>query len=160
MLPHKKLHRPTHAPHKLSQLIFWRHIQTSSPINTSASLRSSEIKLIQFIIGALLSHIRAVDPFIYPELNKISFTQSTPTFMTLTKSNQILNYIAWYPNATICFYARNKIFNVGSDVVLLRSHSRLASHFFLNSTHSPNQLVLPIGPILIGCKQSDMLLLV
>lgn len=75
--------------------------------------------------------------------------------MILPKCNHLLDYVAWYPNATICIHTSNMILNIDPDVaylVLPRAYSRLTIHFSLSSKPAPNWLVLPNRPILIEYK--------
>ncbi len=75
-----------------------------------------------------------------PVLSKIFITQSLLTTLTLAKCKHLLDYIAWYPNATIRFNASNMFLNIDYNaayLVLPRVHSRLAGYFFLRSTLPP-----------------------
>jgi hypothetical protein len=52
---------------------------------------------VQGINGTLLYYTRAVDPTMLPALNEISSQQASPTSLTTTKCNQLLDYAATYP---------------------------------------------------------------
>ena len=75
--------------------MFGRHIQHGTAEDNSPRLPSSQTKLIQSIVGALLYYTRAVDPTMYPALNEVSLTQATPTEKTLQKCHQLLDHILY-----------------------------------------------------------------
>ena len=154
-LKHTKPRQPVHAPHVWSKPVFGRHIQQGTPSDASPFLSSSDKKLVQSVVGALLYYTRAVDPSMYPALNEVSITQSAPTAATLKKCHTLLDYVSWHPNAIIRYHASDMILNIDSDaayLVLPRARSRLAGHFFLSSAPTPIRTVLPNGPILTECK--------
>ena len=74
---------PVHAPHQWNKPAFGQHIQRTTPEDSTEFLPKDEIKLIQTIVGALLYYTCAVDPPMFPVLNKILITQAAPTQVTL-----------------------------------------------------------------------------
>ena len=154
-LAHPKPPRPVHAPHQWNKPVFGQHIQTGTDHDNSAKLPTTEIKVIQSIVGAVLYYTRAVDPTMYPALNEASLPQASPTQQTLKKCNQLLDYVSTHSNATIRYHASDKILHVDSDaacLVLPRVRSRFAGHFFLSDSPSLTRTVPLNGPILTECK--------
>ena len=99
----------------------------------------------------MLYYTRAVDPSMYPALNKVSLTQAKPTTQTLDKYHRLLDYVSTHPRATIRYHASDMILNVDLDaayLVLPWAWSRLPGHFFLSSNVLPSRTVTPNGPIL------------
>ena len=82
-LAHPTPKRPVHAPHSWTVPVYGWHIQQSIQPDNFAYLPANEITKIQLIIGALLYYTGAVDPPMYPALNKVSLTQSKPMEATL-----------------------------------------------------------------------------
>jgi hypothetical protein len=52
-------------------------------------------------------------------LSSIAIEQSKGTTNTMQKAKQLLDYLATYPDATICFWASNMIMNIHSDASYL-----------------------------------------
>ena len=152
---HKQPERPVHAPHKWATPIYGRHIQQSTPIDSTSLLLPSQNILVQSIVGALLYYTRAVDPSMYPAINEISTTQAKPTSATLDKCNHLLDYVSWHQNETIRYHASDMILHIDSDaayLVLPRARSRLAGHFFLGPDPTKTPVTTSNGPLLTECK--------
>ena len=67
----------------------------------------------------MLYYTRAVDPSMYPALNKVSLTQAKPTTQTLDKYHRLLDYVSTHPRATIRYHASDMILNVDLDAAYL-----------------------------------------
>jgi hypothetical protein len=67
------------------------------------------------IIGSILYYAQAVDITVLMALSYIAIKQSKGTINTMQKAKQLLDYLATYPDATICFRASNMIMNIHSD---------------------------------------------
>jgi hypothetical protein len=111
----------------------WRWLAASAPcpgaLDGSGS-RSSSITSggccggpccseVQCIIGSMLYYAQAVDITVLMALSSIAIKQSKGTTNTIQKAKQLLNYLATYPDATICFRASNMIMNVHSNASYL-----------------------------------------
>ena len=78
---------------------------------------------------------KALDHTILPALNEIASEQSSPTQSIKEKSQQLMEYVAIYPNAYIRYYASNIIFNIDSDAAYLvakKAQSRVAGYYHLS----------------------------
>jgi hypothetical protein len=72
-------------------------------------------------------------------LSSIAIKQSKITTNTIEKAKQLLDYLATYPDATICFRALDMILNVHSNALYLSESeacSHACGHFFMG--WSPN----------------------
>ena len=92
-----------------------------------------------------------------PALNDISIQQSKPTALTINKCNQLLYYGSSYPNAIMRYYVSYMILRVDTDaayLVLPKSRSRIAGHFYLSDRQPTNGTPKPKlnGPILVICQ--------
>eukprot|EP00957_Ditylum_brightwellii_P146028 11120181-Ditylum_brightwellii.AAC.1 len=70
-----------------------------------------------------------------PALNAIASQQSAPTEATLKETDHLLNYLATYPNSTVCFCASDMILYIHSNVaymVLPEARSCTGGYFYLS----------------------------
>eukprot|EP00957_Ditylum_brightwellii_P010428 788936-Ditylum_brightwellii.AAC.1 len=61
---------------------------------------------------------------------------SSPTEATVKETDHLLNYLATYPNATVCFHASNMILYIHSDVaymVLPQAQLCAEGYFYLSN---------------------------
>jgi hypothetical protein len=91
----------------------------SRPNNVSQSKKS----------GSVLYYARAVDPTVLMPLNDIATEQTKATEKMQAATNQLLDYLATHPDATIRYHASNMILHIHSDASYLsvsnaRSHLR------------------------------------
>jgi hypothetical protein len=90
-----------------------------------------------------LYYARAVDPTVLMPLNDIATEQTKATEKTQAATNQLLDYIATHPYATIRYHASDMILNIHSDAYYLsvsNARSRLGDLFFCGdkSPHEDN----------------------
>ena len=74
-------------------------------------------------------------------LNEISTSQSALTQETMKTCDQLLDYAATYPNATIRYHASDMILITDSDaayLVLPRSRSRVSANLHFSTTRMPD----------------------
>ena len=83
--------------------------------NTSPPLYEAGIKRIQAIVGAFLFYGRAVDNKLLVTLNSIGTQQVAATEATNEAVNQMLDYLATYPNDGIVYRSSNMILAAHSD---------------------------------------------
>jgi hypothetical protein len=87
---------------------------------------------------------RAVDPTVLMPLNDIATEQTKETEKTQATTNQMLDYLATHPDATIRYHTSDVILNIHSDASYLsvsNARSRLGGLFFLGNK-SPKQETL------------------
>jgi hypothetical protein len=154
---HKKPAKPQDAPHTWTRPTYGQKVQFAAPASNASLLSPKDIKRVQSINGTLLYYARAIDPTMLVALNEISTSQAAPTTDTLKKCNQVLDYAATHPNATIRYTASDMILMTDTDaayLVLPSARSRIAGHYYYTnkmndySTGTPT----PNGPILTECK--------
>jgi hypothetical protein len=90
---------------------------------------------IQKVTGSVLCYARAVDPTVLVPLNDIATEQTKTTEKTQAATNQLLDYLATHPDATIRYHASDMILQIHSDASYLSvSHARshLGGLFFTN----------------------------
>jgi hypothetical protein len=83
-----------------------------------------------------LYYARAVDPTILMPLNYIATEQTKAMEKTQAATNQLLDYLATHPDATIRYHASNMILKIHSDASYLlvsNPRSRLGGLFFLGN---------------------------
>jgi hypothetical protein len=66
-----------------------------------------------------LYYARAVDPTVLMPLNDIVAEQTKATEETQAATNQLLDYLATHPDATICYHASDTILHIHSDASYL-----------------------------------------
>jgi hypothetical protein len=100
-----------------------------------------------------LYYVRAVDPTVLMPLNDIAMEQTKATEKTQAATNQLLDYMALRPDATIRYHASDMILHIHSDASYLsvsNARSRLGGLFFLGnnpptkiSLMDPSSMSLP-----------------
>ena len=149
--------KPQYAPHKWSEPIYGKHIQSAIQTDTNPILSKKDIKYTQAVTGSLLYYGRAIESPILPALNEIAHRQATPTKNTIDKCKMLLDYCATNPNGKICFHASDMILHVDTDaayLVLPQARSRIAGYFYLSNL--PSQIEKPHakfnGAIHVECR--------
>ncbi len=125
---------PQHCPYSPAPKQYGPKAQTPLPVDILPKLSPEEIKEIQRVIRSILYYARAIDITVLMALSSIAIEQSKGITNTMTKTKQLLDYHATYPNATICVHASNMIMNIHSNASYLSefdAHSRACGHFFM-----------------------------
>ena len=81
-----------------------------------------------------LYYARAVDNTGLTALSSVAGDQAEATELTEAQAQQLMDYLATNPHATIRYYASEMILNIHSDTSYLsksRARSRTAGHFLL-----------------------------
>jgi hypothetical protein len=111
---------------------------------------------IQKVTGSVLYYVRAVDPTVLMQLNDIATEQTKATEKTQAATNQMLDYLATHPSATIRYHASDMILNIHSDASYLsvsNARSRLGGLFFLGKNQpSKKHLTDPSSTLLQSSK--------
>jgi hypothetical protein len=84
----------------------------------------------------VLYYARAVDPTVLMPLNDIATEQTKATEKTQAATNQILDYLATHPDATIRYHASDMVLHINSDASYLsvsNARNRLGGLFFLGN---------------------------
>jgi hypothetical protein len=96
-------------------------------------LTAKQCLTIQKVTGSVLYYARAVDPTVLMPLNDIATEQTKATEKTKAATNQLLDYLATHPNATIRYHASDMILHIHSDasyISVSNARSRLGGLFF------------------------------
>jgi hypothetical protein len=104
-------------------------------------LTAQQCLTIQKFTGSVLYYARAVDPTVLMPLNDIATEQTKATAKTQATTNQMLDYLATQPDATIRYHASDMVLHIHSDASYLsvsNARSRLGGMFFLGNK-SPEQ---------------------
>ena len=78
--------------------------------------------------------VRAVDNTMLVALSSLAAAQTTATAKTMAAANQLLDYAATHPNATIRFERSDMVLYIHSDASYLsepQARSRVGGYFFL-----------------------------
>jgi hypothetical protein len=133
----KHLH---HTPSRYVTPVFGAKTQYAMRDETPP-LTTTQCPTIQKVTGSVLYYTRAVDPTVLMPLNDIATEQIKATEKTQAATNQMLDYLATHPDATIRYHASDMILHIHSDASYLsvsNARSRLGGLFFL-SNKSPKQ---------------------
>jgi hypothetical protein len=134
---------PKHPQHTLSRYVtpvYGAKTQCATRDETP-SLTAQQCLTIQKVTGSVLYYARAVDPTVLMPINDIAEEQTKETEKTLAATNQMLDYLAAHPDATIRYHASDMILHIHSDASYLsvsNARSRLGGLFFLGNK-SPEQ---------------------
>jgi hypothetical protein len=134
---------PKHPQHTLSRYVtpvYGAKTQYATKDETPP-LTATQCLTIQKVAGSVLYYARAVDPTVLMPLNDISTEQTKATEKTQAATNQMLDYLATYPDATIRYHTSDMILHIHSDASYLsvsNARSRLGGLFFLGNK-SPEQ---------------------
>jgi hypothetical protein len=82
-------------------------------------LTSKQCLTIQKVTGSVLYYARAVDLTRLMPLNDIETEQTKTTEKTQAATNQLLDYLATHPDATIRYHPSNMILHIHSNASLL-----------------------------------------
>ena len=132
---HPQPRKPQHSPHAHRDITYGAKEQLLPDPDKSAPLDDAGVKRVQGIIGSLLYYARAVDNKLLATLSTISSQQAHTTENTAAAVNQLLDYVATYPNDGITYRASSMILAAHSDASFLTetgSRSRAGAHIFLS----------------------------
>ena len=95
--------KPQYSPHKHWPIDYGAKQKIVQPTYTSPPLNEKGIKRVQDIAGALLYVGRAVNNKILVALRSIGYRQAAATEETADAIEQLLEYVATYPDNGILF---------------------------------------------------------
>jgi hypothetical protein len=129
---HDALKHLQHIPSKYVTPVYGEKTQYATKDETPP-LTAKQCLIIQKVTGSALYYARAVDPTALMALNDISTDQTKSTGKTKAAKNQLLDYVATHPDATIRYHASDMILHIHSDASYLsvsNARSRLSGLFF------------------------------
>jgi hypothetical protein len=139
------------SPHKHCKIVFGQTTQPTHVELYSPPLSTEGIKRNQGIIGALLYYARAVNNKLLATLSTLSSQQAPATKATNNAINQLLDYLATYPNNGTTYCASDMILCAHANAIFhneSKGRSRAGAHIFASKNyHFPkhNGLVLSIS---------------
>jgi hypothetical protein len=124
---------PQHTPSRYVTPVYGAKTQYATKDETPP-LTAKQCLTIQKVTGSVLYYARAVDPTVLMPLNNIAMEQTKAIEKTQAATNQLLDYLATHPDATIRYHASDMILHIHSDALYLsvsNAHSRLGDLFCL-----------------------------
>ena len=98
------------TPYKHTKITYGTKVQYANTTPTSPPLDDAGIKRVQSIVGALLFYAQAIDNELLVALGEIGSQQVAPTKDTAAAIDQLLNYVAIYPNDGVTYQSSSMIF--------------------------------------------------
>jgi hypothetical protein len=126
---------PQHTPSRYVTPVYSAKTQYATKDKTPP-LTAAQCLTIQKFTGYVLYYAKAVDPTVLMPLNDIATEQTRATKKMQTATNQMLDYLATHPDATIRYHASNMILHIHSDASYLsvsNARSRLGGLFLVGN---------------------------
>ena len=146
---------PQHSPHQAPPRAYGKASQTPVPTDDSQLLPKDRLKRVQAVIGSVLFYARAVDNTVLVALSSIAMSQAKATEQTEKHVQQLLDYLATNPNASVLYRASDMVLNIHSDASYLNEphgRSRVAGFYFLGSASDPTKPIQLNGAIHVACS--------
>jgi hypothetical protein len=109
---------PQHTPSRYVTPVYGAKTQYATKDETP-QLTAQQCLTIQKVTGSVLYYARAVDPTVLMPLNDIATEQTKMMEKTQDATNQMLDYLATHPDATIRYHASNMILHIHSGASYL-----------------------------------------
>jgi hypothetical protein len=136
------------SPHKHCEIIFDQTTQLIHVNPYSPPLSTEGVNRIQGIISTLLYYARTVDNKLLATLSTLSSQQATATKATNVAMNQLLDYLATYPDNGTTYRASDMILCAHTNAGFhnkSKGHSQAGAHIFVSEN---NPLPKHNGPVL------------
>ena len=118
-------------------------------------MRLPPLLRVQQVVVRILYYARAVDLTALTTLTTLGSKQAKATSRTLKSTEQLLDYLATHPNASLQYYASAKVLNNHSDASYSSERgakSRAAGHYFLGWKPRNNAPIRLNGAIYTLCN--------
>jgi hypothetical protein len=151
---HEKPTRPQHSPYPAATRTYGASAQNPLPTDESPPAGPDGVSRTQKIVGSILYYARAVDMTVLMSLSTIASEQANATQQTITNTEQLLDYLATNPDATMRFKASDMILNIHADASYLSARggkSRASGHFFLGWNPTDDQPIRLNGAFFTLC---------
>jgi hypothetical protein len=138
---HDSPKHPQHTPSQYVTPVYGAKTQYATRDETPP-LTAQQCLTIQIFTGSVLYYDRAVDPTVLMPLNDIATEQTKVKEKTQAATNQMLDYLATHPDATIRYHASDMVLHIHSDASYLSvssARSRLGGLFFLGNNPPSNK---------------------
>jgi hypothetical protein len=136
---HDSPKHPQHKPSRYVTPVYGAKTQYATKDKTPP-LTAHQCLTIQKVTGSVLYYARAVDPTVLMPLNEIATQQTKATERTQAATNQMLDYLATHPDATIRYHASDIVLHIHSDASYLsvsNARSRVGGLFSLGNNPPP-----------------------
>jgi hypothetical protein len=147
---------PQHTPSIYVMPVYGAKTQYATQDETP-TITAKQCLNIQKVTGSVLYYARAVEPPVLMPLNDIATEKTKATEKTQDATNQLLDYLATRPDATIRYHASDMILHIHSDASYLsvsNARIRLGGLFFC--VDKPPQEDTLNGSILLWCQLSKI----
>jgi hypothetical protein len=111
---HDSPNHPQHTPPRFVKPVYGAKTQYATKDETPP-LTAQQFLTIQKVTGSVLYYARAVGPTVLMPLNDIGEEQTKAMEKTQATTNQMLDYLATHPDATIRYHASDMILYIHSD---------------------------------------------
>jgi hypothetical protein len=122
---HDSPKHPQHTPSRYVTPVYSAKTQYATRDETPPRT-AQQYLTIQKVTGSVLYYARAVDPTMLMPLNDIATEQTKATEKTQAATNQMFDYLATHPDATIRYHASDMILNIHSDASYLSVSNALS----------------------------------
>jgi hypothetical protein len=92
-----------------------KHPQQYAKKDETPPLTAKQCLTIHKVTGSILYYAQSVDPTVLMPLNDIATEQTKATGKTQDATNQLLDYLATHPDATIRYHASDMILYIHSN---------------------------------------------
>ena len=125
---------PQDSPHPHTPPNYGTRVQLTHN-DTSAPVDKTQQKHLQQVLGTLLWYGCGVDSSILTALSTLASQQTKPTTQTMTRLQQLLDYIASQDPAVITYRKSDMVYSIHSDAGYLNeaeARSRAGGHHYLS----------------------------
>ena len=144
-IKHQK--KPQYFPHKHRPTNYGATHQKVQPTDTSPHLNDKGIKRVQGIVGALLYLGISVNNKLPVALSAIRSQKAAPIEETATAIEQLMDYVATYPDDGIHFRKNDMILASHAYAGFLnesKSRSRAGAHIFISENEPKSKINGPV----------------
>jgi hypothetical protein len=129
---HNTPKHPQHTPSRYIMPVYGANTQYATQDETPPLMEIQSLN-IQKVTVSVLYYARAVEPTFMMPVNDIANEQTKSTEKTQAATNQMLDYLATHPDATIRYLASDIILHINSDASYISvsyARSRIGEFFF------------------------------
>jgi predicted protein tyrosine phosphatase len=114
----QQISTPQHKPSKYVTPVYGAKTQYATKYETPP-LTAKQCLTIQKVTGSVLYYARTVEPTVLMPLNDTTTEQTKATDKNQAATNQLLDYLATHPDATIRYHASDMILHIHRDASYL-----------------------------------------
>jgi hypothetical protein len=145
---------PEISPHPWERPNYSNKTQLTAVLDTSPAISSADKLHLQEVQGTLLYYARALDVTILTAITELSTEMATGTVETMSKLNQLLDYLSTNPKAIIQYHSSSMQSAIKPDASYLsvsKARSLATGFFYLTSNQGLPHSRPYSGPIHICC---------